>query len=167
MRPRGVARSTVIERRIRDLEREFDGKGITFRAHFWLADDWFTPDGVPGIAAPFYLTHPRLARLERTQLLEVEGGTKAWCMRILRHEMGHALDNAYRLQRKRKRQNLFGLSSTPYPQFYTLKPHSKSIVLHLDSGTFRATQTKMSRRHSQSGLTLDRPGINAMPIGLL
>ena len=124
---------TIIERRIRDLERELAGKGITFRAHFWLADDWFTPDGVPGIAVPVYLTHPRLARLERTQLLEVEGGTKAWCMRILRHEMGHALDNAYRLQRKRKRQNLFGPSSTPYPEYYTPKPHSKSFVLHLDS----------------------------------
>ena len=124
---------TIIERRIRDLETELDRKGITFRAHFWLADDWFTPDGIPGFAVPFYLTHSRLTRLERTQLLEVEGGTKAWCMRILRHEMGHAIDNAYQLRRRRKRQHLFGLSSTPYPDYYTPKPHSKSFVLHLDS----------------------------------
>ena len=124
---------TIIERRIRALEAELDHRGITFRAHFWLADDWFTPDGVPGFAVPFYLTHPRLARLERTQLLEVEGGTKASCMRILRHEMGHAIDNAYQLRRRRKRQHLFGLSSIPYPEHYTPRPHSKRFVLHLDS----------------------------------
>ena len=124
---------TVIERRIRDLNVELAARGITFRAHFWLSDDWFTPDGIPGVAIPFYLAHPRLARLELTQLLEVEGGTKAWCLRILRHEMGHAIDNAYCLQRRRTRQKLFGLSSTPYPEYYTPKPHSKSFVLHLDS----------------------------------
>jgi hypothetical protein len=124
---------TVIERRIRDLHGELAARGITFRSHFWLSNDWFTPDDVPGVAIPFYLAHPRLARLELTQLLEVEGGTKPWCMRILRHEMGHAIDNAYCLQRRRKRQKLFGLSSTPYPEYYTPRPHSKSFVLHLDS----------------------------------
>ena len=30
-------------------------------------------------------------------MLEVEGGEHEWCMRILRHEAGHAIDNAYRL----------------------------------------------------------------------
>jgi len=50
----------------------------------WLSNEWFTPDGVPGIAVPFYLAHPRLAKLELDQMLEVEGGTPDWCMRILR-----------------------------------------------------------------------------------
>ena len=124
---------TVIERRIGDLDAELAKRGITFRPYFWLSDDWFTPDHIPGVAVPFYLAHPRLARLELAQLLEVEGGTKAWGMRILRHETGHAIDNAYRLQLRRKRQKLFGLSSTPYPEYYTPKPYSKSFALHLDS----------------------------------
>ena len=123
---------TPLERRIADLNRELEARGIRFRAHFWLSDDWFTPDGVPGVAIPFYLAHPRLARLELSQMLEVEGGTKAWCMRILSHEAGHAIDNAYRLQRRRRRQKLFGKSSTAYPEYYTPKPYSKSFVLHLD-----------------------------------
>ena len=123
---------TPLERRIAELNQELDARGIHFRAHFWLSDDWFTPDGVPGIAIPFYLAHPRLARLELSQMLEVEGGTKAWCMRILRHEAGHAIDNAFRLQRRRRRQKLFGRSSTPYPEYYTPKPYSKSFVIHLD-----------------------------------
>lgn len=124
---------SALEKRIQELHAELEARGITFRPHFWLSDDWFTPDGVPGIALPFYLAHPRLARLEKGQLLEVEGGTYTWCMRILRHETGHAIDNAYKLQRRRTRQKLFGRSSTPYPEYYTPKPYSKSFVLHLDS----------------------------------
>ena len=124
---------SALERRIHELHTELDLRGIRFRPHCWLSDDWFTPDGVPGIAIPFYLAHPRLMRLEQSQLLDIEGGTPAWCMRILRHEMGHVIDNAYLLQRRRQRQKLFGKSSTPYPEYYTPKPYSKSFVLHLDS----------------------------------
>ncbi|MBM41761.1 MAG: hypothetical protein CL483_07550 [Acidobacteria bacterium] len=124
---------TAVERRINDLNRELAARGIIFRAHFWIADEWFTPDDVPGVAVPFYLVHPRLAQLELAQMLEVEGGSKDWCLRILRHEVGHAIDNAYRLQRRRRRQKLFGLSSTQYPEYYTPRPYSKSFVLHLDS----------------------------------
>ena len=53
-------------------------------------------------------------------------------MRILRHEAGHAIDNAYLLRRRRKRQALFGPSSNPYPEWYTPRPYSRSFVLHLD-----------------------------------
>jgi hypothetical protein len=98
-----------------------------------LSSEWFSPDGVPGVAIPFYLAHPRLEKLEEAQMLEVEGGEYEWCMRILRHEAGHAIDNAFRLRRRRQRQHTFGSPSQPYPEFYTPKPYSKSFVLHLDS----------------------------------
>ena len=124
---------SVLQKRIGDLEGELAERGIVFRPHFWLSDEWFTPDGVPGIAIPFYLAHPRLARLEREQMLEVEGGTPSWCMRILRHELGHAIDNAYMLRRRRRRLALFGSSSIDYPEFYTPKPYSRSFVLHIDN----------------------------------
>ncbi len=122
-----------LEERIAQLHAELADRGIGFRPHFWLSDEWFTPDEMTGVAIPFYLAHPRLAKLEENQMLEVEGGTPEWCMKILRHEAGHALDNAYRLQRRRKRQKLFGLNSVPYPEYYTPRPYSKSFVLHLDS----------------------------------
>jgi hypothetical protein len=118
--------------RIEELYAELRSRGISFRPHFWLSDEWFTPDGVAGSAIPFYLAHPRLARLELNQMLEVEGGTREWCLRILRHETGHAIDNAYRLRRKRDRQRLFGRSSLPYPDTYAPKPYSKKYVIHLD-----------------------------------
>jgi hypothetical protein len=123
---------SVLQKRIAQLSEELAERGITFRPHFWLSDEWFTPDDVPGIAIPFYLAHPRLAKLEQNRMFEVEGGTQGWCMRILRHEAGHAIDNAYLLQRRRKRQELFGSSATPYPEWYTPKPYSRSFVLHLD-----------------------------------
>ncbi len=124
---------SALETRLRELDAELDQRGFRFRPHYWLSDDWFTPDDVPGIAIPFYLAHPRLMQLEQAQLLEVEGRTRAAGMRILRHEAGHAIDNAYRLRRRRRRQRLFGRSSVPYPEHYTPKPYSKRFVLHLDS----------------------------------
>jgi hypothetical protein len=126
-------KGSVLEERIERLYEELDWRGISFRPHCWLADDWFSPEGIPGIAIPFYMAHPRLAQLERKQMLEVEGGTKEWCMRILRHEAGHAIDTAYRLHRRRSWQAVFGRSSQPYPDHYQPKPYSKSYVRHLDN----------------------------------
>jgi hypothetical protein len=124
---------TDVEKQIHQLHSELEGKGLGFRPHVWLSSEWFSPDGVPGIAIPFYMAHPRLTRLELSQMFEVEGGTSDWCMRILRHETGHAIENAYQLRRRRRRQQLFGKSSEDYPDYYTPKPYSKSFVLHLDS----------------------------------
>jgi hypothetical protein len=119
--------------RLDELSSDLEARQIRFRPHFWLSDEWFTPDGTPGVALPFYLAHPRLARLEESQMLEVEGGTPEWCLRILRHEAGHAIDNAYRLQRRKRREELFGSSSLPYPEDYTPRPYSRSFVVHLQS----------------------------------
>ncbi len=126
-------RGSELEPHIRQLNRELRAAGIQrFRPFFWLSDEWFTPDGVPGVAVPFYMAHPRLAKLEFSQMLEVEGGTPEWCLRILRHETGHAIDNAFALRRRHRRQQLFGLSSKPYPEYYTPRPYSHSYVQHLE-----------------------------------
>jgi hypothetical protein len=70
-------------------------------------------------------------KLERKQMLEVEGGTDPECMRILRHEAGHALDTAFRLHFKRQWRELFGSFTIRYPDFYKPKPKSRNYVLHL------------------------------------
>jgi hypothetical protein len=118
---------------IAQLRHELGARGLGFPLHLYLSDEWFTPDGATSIAVPFYMAHPRLHRLEEAQMFEVEGGTYEWCMRILRHESGHAIDNAYRLRLRRQRREVFGPPTIPYPEFYTPKPYSKSYVLHLDS----------------------------------
>lgn len=122
-----------LEGRIEALYDELAAKGLTFKPHFWLSSEWFSPDGVPGVAIPFYLAHPRLMKLEEAQMLEIEGGEDAWCMKILRHEAGHAFDNAYDLRKRRTRVKIFGSPHEVYPDFYLPKPYSKSFVLHLDS----------------------------------
>ena len=113
------------------LNRELATRGISFKPHVWLADEWFSPDGVPGFAMPFYLAHPRLMRLERKMMQEVEGGNANWLMRILRHEAGHAIDTAFRLRRRKDWRECFGKASKPYPKAYRPKPTSRDFVLHL------------------------------------
>jgi hypothetical protein len=114
------------------LYEELGAHNLRVKPHCWLSDDWFSPDGIPGIAIPFYMAHPRLMRLERKQMLEVEGGTKSWCMRIMRHEAGHAIDTAFRLHRKKAYKSMFGNYSDPYPEYYKPKPRSKNFVFHLE-----------------------------------
>jgi Putative zinc-binding metallo-peptidase len=123
---------TELEARIAQLNAELEARGLAFKPHYYLSDEWFTPDGVPGIAIPFYLAHPRLAKLEQKEMLEVEGGDAESCLRILRHEAGHAIDNAYHLRRRPIRRRLFGNPGVEYPEYYTPKPYSKSFVQHLD-----------------------------------
>jgi hypothetical protein len=123
---------TDLEPRIAEINAELDARGLGFRPFYYISDEWFTPDGVPGIAIPFYLAHPRLAKLELKEMLEVEGGDAESCLRILRHEVGHAIDNAYDLRRRPTRRRLFGNPATEYPGYYTPKPYSKSFVQHLD-----------------------------------
>ena len=86
---------------------------------------------MPGIAIPFYLAHPRLMRLERRFMHEVEGGNDKWLMRILRHETGHAIDTAFGLRRRKTWRESFGKASRRYPSRYSPRPGSRNYVLHL------------------------------------
>ncbi len=56
---------------------------------------------------------------------------RATLMRILRHEAGHALDNAYRLRRRKCWREVFGPASLPYPHRYRARPGSRRYVHHL------------------------------------
>jgi len=116
---------------ISQVQEELLARDLRLRPHFWLSSEWFSPSGVPGVAIPFYLAHPRLMRLERKMMLEVEGGNRRWCARLLRHELGHAMQHGFLLHRRRKWQQLFGPSSKPYPDAYRPKRSSKNYVLHL------------------------------------
>lgn len=124
-------RGSVVERHLREIRRDLERRGIRFRPHVWLSEEWFSPDGVPGIAVPFYMAHERLMRLERRLMDEVEGGNANWLTRILRHEIAHALDNAYRLRRRKGWRRTFGKASRRYPAIYEPRPASRDFVLHL------------------------------------
>ena len=135
-------RGTDIEAAIQRLYRELALRGIRFRPHCWLAQEWFSPDGIPGIAIPFYLVHRRFMGLERRFMREVEGGNRNWLMRILRHEAGHAIDTAYRLRRRSEWRAVFGPASLPYPDAYRPRPGSRRFVQHLGAWYAQAHPTE-------------------------
>lgn len=121
-----------LEARRDELHAELARAGLRFRPYIWLSTEWFTPDDCTGFAVPFYLAHPRLVRLERSRMLQVEGSTRTECMKIMRHEAAHALDNAYGLRRRKRWRELFGSPSQGYESTYTPDPTSRAHVIHLD-----------------------------------
>ncbi len=133
---------TELQSAIERLYGEMAMRGLRFRPHCWLAQEWFSPDGIPGIAIPFYLAHKRLMSIERRFMREVEGGNRNWLMRILRHEAGHAIDSAYRLRRRKNWRAAFGPASLPYPDTYRPRPGSRRFVQHLGAWYAQAHPTE-------------------------
>ena len=129
---------SMVENCAEKLYRELEKAGLFFRPHIWISDEWFSPDGVPGIAIPFYLLHPRLIDLTKKMLGEAEGETQKWCMQLMRHECGHAIDNAFGLRKLRPRQKLFGATGQAYPRSYEFRPYSKRFVRHLKANYAQA-----------------------------
>jgi hypothetical protein len=118
---------------VQQLHDELTAKGLVFHPPCHVGDEWFVPVGIPAIFVPFFLTHDRLRRLEKAMMLEVEGESPEWFMRLMRHEAAHAYAYAYQLTRKKKWQRVFGLTSTDTtPEFYRPRPYSHSYVVHLD-----------------------------------
>jgi hypothetical protein len=124
---------TALESLIRQLYDELQNRGLILRPPCHIGDEWFVPVGIPAIFIPFFLVHDRLRSLERTMMLEVEGGTRDWFMKLIRHEAAHAYSYAYQLPRKKKWQQTFGRTSREAtPDFYQPRPFSRSYVVHLD-----------------------------------
>jgi Putative zinc-binding metallo-peptidase len=131
-----------LARHLRRLHADLARRGLRVRPHVWLSEEWFSPDGVPGFAVPFYLAHPRLERLERRITGEAEGSNSRLLLRILRHEAGHALDNAYRLRRRRRWREVFGPASLAYPARYRARAGSRRYVHHLGEWYAQAHPTE-------------------------
>jgi hypothetical protein len=124
---------TALDPLISQLNDELAGKGLVFRPPCHIGDEWFVPIRIPAIFIPFFLVHDRLRALERAMMLEVEGETPDWFMKLMRHEAAHAYSYAYQLQRKKKWQKLFGkTSSETTPTTYRPRPFSRSYVVHLE-----------------------------------
>lgn len=126
-------KGSLIERRISKLYGELDSRGIKFKPHIWISDEWFTPDDIPGFAVPFYLIHPRLKNLEKDQMFEAEGSDRMECMQIMRHETGHAISHAYKLYNRVNWKKIFGNYLKPYPLQYVPKINSKNFVTHMNA----------------------------------
>lgn len=65
-------------------------------------------------------------------MFEVEGWTPVWCMKLLRHEAGHAFDHAYRLSSREDWRRVFGSPRATYqPYYYEIDRRSRAFVRNL------------------------------------
>jgi hypothetical protein len=95
-----------IERHVLRLYRDLDRTALRyFRPRCYLTDEWGCPSGEPIIGIPFYLADPKLARLEQ-EVDDLE--TDREIAMYLRHEAGHAFNDAYELYRTGEWRDLFG-----------------------------------------------------------
>jgi hypothetical protein len=129
---------SLVDPLIQRLYEELDERGIRFHPPCYLADEWLCPDKVPIIGIPFCLAHPRLKSIEQKMMFEVEGGTDESCMKLLRHESGHALNYAYQLYRKTRWRQLFGQFSAIYSDSYYYQPYSRRYVINLEDNYAQA-----------------------------
>jgi hypothetical protein len=116
---------------INQLKSKLKKRGIKISPLIWASDEWFCPEGKSSIAIPFTLFHPRLIKLEKKHLGFCEGESEKEFYQLLVHECGHAIDHAYKLKKDVFRNEFFGDSNIPYPQYYLPKPFSKNFVKHL------------------------------------
>jgi hypothetical protein len=124
---------TPVEALIKQLYEELSAKGLVFHPPCHIGDEWFVPVGIPAIFVPFFLVHDRLRALERKMMLEVEGETPEYFMKLIRHETAHAYNYAYHLPRNKGWTRVFGQTSDEEtPDFYRPRPFSRSYVVHLD-----------------------------------
>jgi Putative zinc-binding metallo-peptidase len=124
---------TPLQSLIQELYKEVSAKGLVFHPPCHVGDEWFVPIGIPAIFVPFFLVHDRLRALERFMMLEVEGETPEWFMKLIRHEAGHAYMYAYQLTRRKRWRECFGQTSTEEtPNTYRPRPFSRSYVMHLE-----------------------------------
>jgi hypothetical protein len=126
-------KGSVVEERMEIIYQELTAKKLLFKPHIWISEEWFTPDNIPGFAVPFYLFHPRLVKLEKRQMFEAEGASKVECLKIMRHETGHAIAHAFKVYSKKSFLQIFGNYKKSYPLWYIPVIQSKKYVTHLNA----------------------------------
>lgn len=118
--------------RVEQLYEELASRHLRFKPFCYFADEWFVPEGDTVIGIPFYLATPELKRLERKKIGSVEGDTKSYFMKLLRHEAGHAISYAFKLHQLKLVKSVFGDSNKKFSDHYRFNPRSKNYVINLD-----------------------------------
>ena len=119
---------TPLQPLIQQLYNELSAKGLAFHPPTHIGDEWFVPIGIPAIFVPFFLVHDRLRALERSMMLEVEGETPEWFMKLMRHEAGHAYMYAYRLTAKNGGRSFSGKRRTRRHQVFIGRGRSVAVT---------------------------------------
>ncbi|MDD0851865.1 putative zinc-binding metallopeptidase [Halobacteriovorax sp. GB3] len=119
---------------VMQVQKELRERGILFEIKTYIGDDWYCLDHQIAISIPFYLYDRSLFRYIKKYTCAAEGGSQKEVLKILRHEVGHALENAFLLKENSKRVLAFGDSSKKYPRRYFAKASRYDYVHHLGGG---------------------------------
>ncbi len=94
---------------------------------FYFGNEWGCTNKRISVSIPFYLATPELRELEGDVPTDEE------IIKILRHEIGHAINYAYKLWKKKDWKEIFGDFNKKYRDgyLYRVNPWSKSYVRHL------------------------------------
>ena len=96
-----------------------------------MSDEWFSPDDTPGIAIPFYLAHPRLMRLERKMIIDVEGGTWRSACASCATRPATSCSTPISCSAGAAGRSCSAVRRARYPRYYRPNPASKNFVQHL------------------------------------
>ena len=122
---------TRLEPILADFAQELEQAGFQrLKPRFYLSTEWGVPFETVAVAIPFYLAKPELTEEHARRIGHVEGMGRTDILRYLRHEMGHVVNYAYRLEDP-EWIRLFGPITTPYIEEYRPKPFSRRYVQHL------------------------------------
>jgi hypothetical protein len=123
---------TRLEPLVAEVEAELLALGLTrLRPRFYLSTEWGVPMDTIAVAIPFYLAHSELTAMHARRTGHVEGSGAKDILRYLRHEVGHAVNYAYKLYEAPEWVALFGSITQPYVEDYRPEPFSRRFVRHL------------------------------------
>ena len=116
------------------INRELTKKGCIFlHPKAYWGDEWFSPSESTSISVPFYLAHSKLKKLEKKMIGFAEGETKKERLKLLRHEVGHCFDHAYKTSSTKEWKSYFGDPKKAYkPEDYKADPNSIDYVKNLE-----------------------------------
>jgi len=115
---------------IRKVESEAARKRIKLRPEYYLGIGWGCVNKSISIEIPFWFQNESLIEIENEMAYDgVENESE---IRMgLRHELGHAVNYAYRLYLDPEWKKLFGNFNKKYSDYYRFNPWSKRHVKHL------------------------------------
>lgn len=115
---------------IKKVESEKKRKGITLKPEYYLGTGWGCVDKSISIEIPFWFQNETLMAIEDEMAYDgVEN--EAEIKMGLRHELGHAVNYAYKIYLDPEWKKLFGNFNKKYSENYRFNPWSKRHVKHL------------------------------------
>ena len=151
---------------IAQLHAELENRNLAFEPHYWLSDEWFTPDGVGGIAIPFYLAHPA-ARAARGAPDARGGGRHARLVRArsCATRPGTPSTTPTSCSAAASGSSCSGRRRPSIPSTTRRSRTARASSCTSIPGTRRAIPTRTSPRRSRCGSTRTRSGASATPTG--